>query len=257
MQPRGKRGDGFAGVVGDVIQRPEVSCSSDARVRNTRELSETNRGPHSLRGGVSPARHSRALKRCGSFARATSSPDRARAFSRARSFGSFSTSSGQSSRPFAAAYHAEKATASRHRLSESCGCAARRKSQEAACGMEICSLDDMKRASVFVWSTGVSRGALSDVVLGASDDCDGSILFSWAHTASKSSIDTWDCITVGGGPCRTASAGIANSSVLATSSAIDNCSGVGLPGSFTKLTTECDPQCAQAFDQHSSYYSEK
>jgi hypothetical protein len=52
-------------------------------------------------------------------------------------------------------------------------------------------------------------------------------------------------------------AGIANSSVLATSRAIDNCSGVGLPGSFPKLTTECDPQCAQAFDQHSSYYSEK
>ena len=51
-------------------------------------------------------------------------------------------------------------------------------------------------------------------------------------------------------PCRTASAGITNSSVLATSRAIDNCSGVGLPGSFTKLTTECDPQCAQAFDQH-------
>jgi hypothetical protein len=61
-------------------------------------------------------------------------------------------------------------------------------------------------------------------------------------------------MTVGGGPCRTASAGIADTSGYLE--AIDNCSGVGLPGSFTKLTTECDPQCAQ-IDPHSSYYSEK
>jgi hypothetical protein len=48
-----------------------------------------------------------------------------------------STSSGQSSRPFAAAYHAEKATASRHKLSESCGCAARRKSHYKVVAMEV------------------------------------------------------------------------------------------------------------------------
>src|SRR5271156_7064863 len=130
---------------------PRASCFSDARARNARELSETQSWT------AYPSRRSFA---CSALAR----PEKvwficASNFITRSSESFFArsvlrivlTSSGQSSRPFAAAYHAEKATASRHKLSESCGCAARRKSQEAACGMEIWSLDDMKRASVFVW----------------------------------------------------------------------------------------------------------
>ena len=63
----------------------------------------------------------------------------------------------------------------------------------------------------------------------------GGHFFSWAHTASKSSIIPWDCMTVG---WRTVPHDFGRniySSVLATSRAIDNCSGVWPPGSFAKL----------------------